>query len=200
MTFLEIQQRLSNVKIGIAGCGGLGSNCASSLVRVGVRNLVIADFDVIVESNLNRQFFFFHQIGQKKVTTLKENLLLINPYCQIEAHDIKLTPDDICRLYYNCDIIVEAFDKSDQKKMLIETVLSNFPEKKIIAASGLAGWGNFENIKIQRYDPLIICGDMESEVSDNLPPIAPRVNIVSNLQADIIITEILSDGFFKPHI
>ena len=200
MTFLEIQQRLSNVKIGIAGCGGLGSNCASSLVRVGVRNLVIADFDVIVESNLNRQFFFFHQIGQKKVTTLKENLLLINPYCQIEAHDIKLTPDDICRLYYNCDIIVEAFDKSDQKKILIETVLSNFPEKKIIAASGLAGWGNFENIKIQRYDPLIICGDMESEVSDNLPPIAPRVNIVSNLQADIIITEILSDGFFKPHI
>lgn len=193
MTFPEIQQRLSNVKIGIAGCGGLGSNCASSLVRVGVRNLVIADFDVIVESNLNRQFFFFHQIGQKKVTTLKENLLLINPYCQIEAHDIKLTPDDICRLYYNCDIIVEAFDKSDQKKMLIEAVLSNFPEKKIIAASGLAGWGNFENIKIERYDTLIICGDMMSEVSDNLPPIAPRVNIVSNLQADIIINEILGD-------
>ncbi len=194
MTFFEIQQRLSNVKIGIAGCGGLGSNCASSLVRVGVKNLVIADFDVIVESNLNRQFFFYHQIGQKKVSTLKENLLLINPFCKIEAHDIKLTSDDICRIFYNCDIIVEAFDKSDQKKMLIETILNNFPEKKIIAASGLAGWGNFEKIKIHRFDPLIICGDMETEVSDNLPPIAPKVNIVSNLQADIIITELLSSG------
>lgn len=196
MNFPEIQQRLSNVKVGIAGCGGLGSNCASSLVRVGVKNLVIADFDVIVESNLNRQFFFYHQIGQKKVTTLKENLLLINPFCQIEAHDIKLTPDDICRLYYNCDIIVEAFDKSDQKKMLIETVLSNFPEKKIIAASGLAGWGNFEKIKIQKFDSLILCGDFESEVSDSLPPIAPRVNIVSNLQADIVLAEILGNNAF----
>lgn len=191
MTFEEIKQHLSPYRIGIAGCGGLGSNGASSLVRVGINKLVIADFDTIIESNLNRQFFFYHQIGKKKVYSLKENLLLINPLCHIETHDIKLYPEDICRIFYNCDIIFEAFDKSDQKQMIIETVLTHFPNKIIVSASGIAGWGEFEKIHINNYGNLIVCGDFIHEVHDNLPPIAPRVNIVSNLQADIIVSKIL---------
>ncbi len=192
MIFEEIKQKLSSYRIGIAGCGGLGSNCASSLVRVGINNLILADFDTIAESNLNRQFFFYHQIGKKKVISLKENLKLINPNCNIEIHDIKLTPDDICRIFYSCDFIVEAFDKSDQKQMIIETVLTHFPEKTIISASGLAGWGDFDKIGIKNFGNLILCGDFENEVNENLPPIAPRVNIVSNLQADIIISKIIN--------
>ena len=54
-------------RVGIAGAGGLGSNCAAHLVRAGMKKLVIADFDVVNESNLNRQFFFRNQLGQKKV-------------------------------------------------------------------------------------------------------------------------------------
>ena len=58
---------LERARIGIAGAGGLGSNCAMHLVRAGVRRLVVADFDVVGESNLNRQFFFrrHHQLRRR---------------------------------------------------------------------------------------------------------------------------------------
>ena len=69
---------LERARIGIAGAGGLGSNCAMHLVRAGVRRLVVADFDVVGESNLNRQFFFRDQLGMKKVAALKANLLRID--------------------------------------------------------------------------------------------------------------------------
>ncbi len=58
MNFNQIKERLKNKTVGIAGCGGLGSNCAVALARVGVGKLIIADFDIIEESNLNRQYFF----------------------------------------------------------------------------------------------------------------------------------------------
>ena len=58
MTFEEIKKRLKTKTVGIAGCGGLGSNCAVALARVGVGKIIIADFDVIVESNLNRQYYY----------------------------------------------------------------------------------------------------------------------------------------------
>ena len=62
MTFQQIKEHLSHFSAGIAGCGGLGSNCAVALARCGIGKLVLADFDVIQESNLNRQYFFFDQI------------------------------------------------------------------------------------------------------------------------------------------
>ena len=54
MTFEQIKQILKNKTVGIAGCGGLGSNCAVALTRAGVGTLIIVDFDIIEESNLNR--------------------------------------------------------------------------------------------------------------------------------------------------
>ena len=67
-TYLAPEERaaLESVRVGIAGAGGLGSNCAMHLVRSGVKHITIADFDVVNESNLNRQFFFHDQIGQKR--------------------------------------------------------------------------------------------------------------------------------------
>jgi sulfur carrier protein ThiS adenylyltransferase len=59
MTFEEIRNTLKNKTVGIAGCGGLGSNCAIALARVGIGALTIADFDLIIEGNLNRQYYLF---------------------------------------------------------------------------------------------------------------------------------------------
>ncbi|MBP5226911.1 MAG: ThiF family adenylyltransferase, partial [Kiritimatiellae bacterium] len=71
-TCLTVRERaiLDRARVGIAGAGGLGSNCAMHLVRAGLTRLVIADFDIVNESNLNRQFYFRDQLGQKKVTAL----------------------------------------------------------------------------------------------------------------------------------
>ena len=184
---------LKNKTVGIAGAGGLGSNCAVALARVGVGNLIIADFDVIDKSNLNRQYFFLHQIGQKKVLALKNNINLINPEVTVTAIDIKLQSEDIIQLFSECDVIVEAFDLAEMKHMIIETVLSEMPDKIIVSGSGLAGWGNNNDITTRYSGKLIVCGDGKTEVSDELPPLAPRVGIVANMQANQVLEILLSD-------
>jgi len=188
------KEKLKSCTVGIAGCGGLGSNCAIALARIGVGQLIIADFDIIAESNLNRQYFFYKQIGLKKVFALRDNLNRANPSVHVEAHDVKLTPASIVTLFEKCDVIVEAFDLAEMKQMLIETVLTQFPDKFIVAGVGLAGWGNNNNIKTERFGKLFICGDQESEVSEDFPPLAPRVGIVANMQAnqvfDIMMNEL----------
>lgn len=192
MTFDEIKYKLSQFSVGIAGCGGLGSNCAVALARMGIGQLVIADFDTIVESNLNRQYFFYDQIGLKKSAALKTNLHRIAPNCQVVAHEVKIGPTDIPQLFHACDVIVEAFDDAGQKKMLIENVSKLYPEKLLVCASGLAGWEHLESIGIQQFGNLVVCGDHLTEVSDECPPLAPKVAIVANMQANVVLNYLLN--------
>ncbi len=181
----------SKAAVGIAGAGGLGSNCAASLVRAGVRRLVLADFDRVSLSNLDRQFYFLAQVGEFKVDALAENLALIDPEARIETHRLRLDPEAARRIFAGCDIIVEAFDEAGSKAMLIETCLEAFPETHLVAASGLAGIGRFEAIQVIHRGKLHLCGDFESEVAPDMPPVAPRVGIVANLEADIVLQLIL---------
>ena len=189
----KISEILKNKTVGIAGAGGLGSNCAVALARVGVGNLIIADFDLIDKSNLNRQYFFLHQVGQKKVIALKNNIGLINPHVNVNAIDIRLQAKDIIEIFSGCDVVVEAFDIAEMKQMIIETVLSEMPGKIIVSGVGLAGWGNNNSITTMCSGNLIVCGDGETEVSDDLPPLAPRVGIVANMQANQVLEILLSE-------
>jgi len=191
MTFDEIKDRLRNKTVGIAGCGGLGSNCAVALARVGVGTLILADFDIVSESNLNRQYYFLNQVGEPKANALKRVIHQINPSVSVIAYEIKLDPEHILRYFRDCDIIVEAFDQADQKEMLIETVLSAFPEKPLVVGLGMAGWGMNDSIHYRNTGNLHICGDEVSGISENMPPLAPRVGIVANMQANVVIELLL---------
>jgi sulfur carrier protein ThiS adenylyltransferase len=193
MTIDQIKEKLKGRTVGIAGCGGLGSNCAVALARAGVGRLVIADFDEVSESNLNRQYYFHFQIGKKKVTALKENIMLIGQGTEVIPFDIRLDGNNITRIFANCDIIVEAFDLADQKEMLIETVLSEMPEKYLVVGLGMAGWGNNEAIHCRRVDKMFICGDEVSEIAPELPAIAPRVGMVANMQANVALEILLNN-------
>ncbi len=192
MTFEEIKSKLKNDTVGIAGAGGLGSNCAVALARVGIGKLIISDFDIVNETNLNRQYFFRDQLGEKKVDALKENIQRINPEVEVISHDIKLNEKNIVDIYKDCDVIVEAFDLAGMKKMLIETCLSEMPHKPVVLGLGMAGFGKSNMIKFRQSENLYICGDEESEVSDNNPPLAPRVGIVANMQANTVLEILLS--------
>jgi sulfur carrier protein ThiS adenylyltransferase len=191
MYYNEIKIKLSTFKIGIAGAGGLGSNCAVALVRAGIKNIIIADFDIVDESNLNRQYFFKNQIGKKKVIALSDNLVRINENINIQAIDKKLVSDDIISCFSDCDVIVEAFDNKEAKQMIIETISEKMPNKPIVAGSGIAGWGNNNSIKTKQFDNLYICGDGVSEASDDLPTFGPRVAIVANMQANQVLEILL---------
>ena len=194
MNFNQIKEKLKNTTVGIAGCGGLGSNCAVALARVGVGKLIIADFDVIEESNLNRQYFFHKQIGQKKVYGLEENIQLINPTIKIEAYDVKLDSNNIIEIYNDCDVVVEAFDKAEMKHMIIEAVNENLPHTPLVAGLGVAGWGDNNSIHTRQIDNLFICGDEKKEATENHPPLAPRVGIVANMQANIVLEILLKNS------
>jgi thiamine biosynthesis protein ThiF family 2 len=136
--------------VGIAGLGGLGSSVAIALARVGVGTLVVADFDVVEPSNLNRQQYFLDQIGMPKVKALKENLARINPHVTVECHELVLDRENIPRIFAGTPIVVEAFDRADMKEMIITTVLEKMPEHKVVAASGLAGYGPNNSIRTER--------------------------------------------------
>lgn len=194
MTFQQIRAVLSKRRVAIAGCGGLGSNCAVALARVGVGALVIVDFDRVEESNLNRQYYFMDQVGMRKVDALAANLLRINPAVVVEPHCLRVTPDDVVRLFGDCEVIVEAFDQAGEKLMLIETVTERLAGKPLVVGNGMAGWGAVDAIRLRRAGNLWICGDEESEVSEEMPPLAPRVAIVANLQANTVVTLLLNES------
>jgi len=188
MRFSEIKAHLGKFRIGIAGAGGLGSNCAVALARCGIGTLVISDFDTVEPANLNRQYFFTNQVGMMKTEALKENLSRINPDTVVIAHAEILNGQNIPLIFSGCDIIVEAFDSNKMKEMLIETVQIKMPGIPLIIGSGLAGWGNNETIKCRKIDDtLYVCGDESTETDAELPPLAPRVGIVANMQANMVI-------------
>jgi len=194
----QISKYLSRFTVGIAGCGGLGSNCAVALARCGVGKLVIADYDIVTLQNLNRQYYFHDQIGRLKVHALRENIGRINPSVTVKAFDMKLCVSDVIELFAGCDVIVEAFDKATMKQMIIETVLTQMGGKYLVTGIGMAGWGKSDIIHCRKSDKLIICGDEVSEVSDELPVLAPRVGMVANMQANEVLGILLKD--FMPSL
>jgi len=187
----ESAKKLSKFTVGIAGCGGLGSNIAVSLVRSGITKFVIADFDLVEESNLNRQHFFQSDIGKPKAQALEDHLKKINPNISVRVIQKKLQQTDIKEIFNDADILFEAFDDASSKLWLIESWAESFPKRPIICGSGMAGLGEFSDIHVRNSGQLHICGDEKSDMSLGL--MAPKVLIVANLQAMTGIKVLLGD-------
>ncbi len=151
------------MKIGIAGIGGIGSNVARHLAQARVKELKIVDFDHVEVSNLNRQFYFFSQVGSKKTDSLKKNLKDIFPEICIEKLDKKIRPQDAEDLFSDCDIVVEGFDNKNLKKMLIEELCKT--DKLVVSASGIAG-NNMDEITTKKIGNCHIVGDFISDHFD----------------------------------
>ena len=190
-TYLTSEERtlLESARVGIAGAGGLGSNCAMHLVRAGVKHLTVVDFDVVNESNLNRQFFFRDQLGQKKVEAIKANLLRIEPDADIRAVDIRLDASSAREIFADCGIVVEAFDAVDAKVMLVSAFASS--GKKLVTASGLAGWGRSNAMRVRKMGNIVAIGDGETSVGDGAAPVSPRVGIAAAMEANAVVSLLL---------
>ncbi|NLK62027.1 MAG: sulfur carrier protein ThiS adenylyltransferase ThiF [Fusobacteria bacterium] len=172
------------MKIGIAGVGGIGSNVAMYLVRAGFTKFKIIDFDIITESNLNRQFFFKNQVGKYKVDMLKENLENINGDIIIEKEVLELTKDNMLEKFNNCNIIVEGFDIKERKIELLE-VFSN-SNKLIVSANGIGGL-DLSNIVTKKLGKnIFIVGDFKSDIID-YKTYSTKVSIIAGTMANIII-------------
>lgn len=179
-------KKFQSVKVGIAGAGGIGSNCAFNLVRSGFKNLKIIDFDNIEYTNINRQFYFYNQVGRCKVEVLKDNLLLINPDLNIETENIKLDENNAEYIFCDCDVVIEAFDKVFYKRILVEEFANS--NKLLIAVSGIAGWDNIDDIKVHKIkDKFYVVGDLVTGISKDNPPVSPKVNVAAAKMANLVL-------------
>ena len=184
----ELHQAFSSATVAICGLGGLGSNIAISLARAGVGQLILCDYDRVDITNLHRQQYKADQIGMYKTVVLAENLKEIAPYVSVEIHTERITEDNALTLLRSADIICEAFDDAECKAMLTNTVLSELPDKYLVAASGMAGLGTTNSIKTRRItSKFYLCGDETSEVSDGIGLVAPRVARCAAHQAHTVL-------------
>ena len=184
----ELNLALSKAVIGVAGLGGLGSNIALSLARVGVKKLVLADFDVVEPSNLNRQQYFVRHIGMQKTQALKELINDVNPFVEVETHDIFLDEKNVASVFGECEILCEAFDNVAGKAMILNEAGASLKDKKIIGASGMAGYFSSNLIKTIKFAKNVyLCGDLTNEAKIGQGLMAPRVAVCANHEANLAI-------------
>ncbi|MBF0384519.1 MAG: sulfur carrier protein ThiS adenylyltransferase ThiF [Candidatus Omnitrophica bacterium] len=182
---------IQRVKLGIGGAGGLGSNIAIMLIRSGFRNLEVIDKDKIDFSNLNRQQYFFKEIGKPKVKVLKKRLLDINPSSEIKIYQKEWSAKDGNLYFVDCDIVIEAFDNAKYKRDFVEFYQDK--AKFVISGNGLAGIsGNFP-LCMRRVGNIFFAGDGKTGVDKNNPPLAPRVTLCAALMAETALKLALQD-------
>ena len=178
--------KLQAAQVAVVGLGGLGSNIAILLARMGISHLHLIDFDKVDVSNLHRQQYFVEQVGLCKTEALASTLRKINPYIKLKLSCVKLNKNNLAELLKEEVIICEALDKAETKAFLVNEVLESFTDKVMVAASGMAGLGEGNLIQARRISKnLYLCGD---EVSDcNAESLyAARVALCAAQQAHLV--------------
>lgn len=188
------QDKLDAAHVAICGLGGLGSTIAVALTRIGVGHLHLIDFDRVDMTNLNRQQYFLKDLGQYKTEALRANLKQINPFTDITIDTVKVTDENVPTLFEHEDIICEAFDVPENKTMLVNAVLENLPDKKLVSASGMAGYRSSNLVRTKRVSRnFYFCGDGETAPKPGAGLMAPRVGVVACHEANMITRLILGE-------
>lgn len=187
-----VTEKMQAARVAVAGAGGLGSNLALLLARSGIGTLCIVDFDTVELSNLNRQAYDRRHLGMPKAEALAARIAEINPDVCVQAHCERVCEENVSRLFGGYPIVCEAFDRADQKSMLISALGARFPDTKIVGASGMGGYGSSNSIHTRRVlRNLYLCGDFESDMEEGV--MAPRVMLCAAQQANMVMRLILGE-------
>ena len=190
-----VQGKVKGSKVGVMGLGGLGSVVAIALARIGVGNLLLADFDVVEPSNLNRQQYFIDQVGMNKTDALSEILARVNPYLKVQTYDGTLTEENIPLVFQDMDVLVECFDGAEMKACALRAVLTSLRNIGYVGASGLAGYAESNAITTRKLHPNVyIVGDGEAEARPGQGLMAPRVGVAAHHQANQALRILLGEG------
>jgi sulfur carrier protein ThiS adenylyltransferase len=128
------------------------------------------------------------------VEALKENLLKINPYVKLSLHHERLDRNNVEHIFKEAQVVVEAFDRADQKAMLINVVSEKLPEAYMVAASGVAGYGDNNEIQTNRFTQnIFIIGDQKTAARPGTGLMAPRVGIAAHHQANTVLRILLGE-------
>lgn len=187
-----VHARIKSSFVGIMGLGGLGSVVAVSLARIGIGRLLLADFDVVEPSNLNRQQYLVSQVGMRKVDALKENLAQINPYLDVSSINVVLTEQSIPEIFRDVDVLAECFDSAEMKAAALRCALTRMSGKGFVGVSGVAGYEENDLITTRKIrSGVYLVGDGETAAGPGQGLMAPRVGIAANCQANQILRILL---------
>lgn len=190
----KLHEKLKRARVAVCGLGGLGSHIAIMLARSGVGELLLIDFDIIEPSNLNRQAYEISDLGERKTTALQRHIARINPYTQTRILNLRIQEQHIAEIFADMHIVCEAFDNAFAKAMLAQNFHTHHPDKILICASGLAGYGESNAIETKQITPhFYICGDGRSAAQVGRGLMAPRVNICAAHQANLVLELIASN-------
>lgn len=155
----DVMERIAQKRVIIFGVGGVGSWCAETLVRSGIRRLTIVDSDRVCITNINRQLMATTKtVGQVKVEALKERLLTINPRAEITALQKIFTQETAEEFALGgYDYIIDAIDSLKDKALLI--LMACRTEAKLFSSMGAALKMDPTRIKVTEFwkvqgDPL----------------------------------------------
>jgi tRNA A37 threonylcarbamoyladenosine dehydratase len=157
---------LNEKKVIVFGCGGVGGYAIETLVRSGIENITIVDFDVVAESNINRQIIANTQtVGKFKVDCFKERIGLINPKAKVNAVNGKITPENIKEFNLEqYDYVIDCIDMVTSKVALIKYCY----EHKIKIISSMGTGNRFEIPKFEICDIFKTQNDGLAKVMRNL--------------------------------
>lgn len=184
-------EKLKRSEVAVLGLGGLGSNVAIHLARMGVGKLFLLDADVVDITNLNRQQYRVSDIGRNKTEALSEYLKEAAPLISLSTSDAWLDSSNIDELIGGCRVVVECFDGVEAKQLVFDYALEH-PEMILAASSGMAGVGSGNEIKTVKFGKNIyVSGDQVSDVSDGIGLMSPRVALCAAHQANVIMRLLL---------
>ena len=185
----EINGKLENAKVVILGAGGLGSNIAHMLARLGVGKMILYDFDVVEPSNLNRQHYGVNDIGKMKAETTAERIKELLPYVHIESRNLIVDEEVLSSVYEEGDIFIEAFDTVSSKVMTYDFFAGR--EKPYICTTGVAGPSG----ELSRRDlgHIHIVGDFQGE--DRNDCYIPKVMAIAAMECRVVMELILKKEY-----
>ena len=136
-----VMEKVTRARVIIFGVGGVGSWCAESLVRSGIRHMTIVDSDKVCITNVNRQAMAtVPNVGRPKVEALKERLLEINPSAEIEAVQEVFNADTAPQFHLEeYDYVIDAIDSlKDKIELIVRATDKELKGPKLFSAMGAA--------------------------------------------------------------
>lgn len=206
--------KIRNLNILLIGIGGVGGYTLEALVRMGVKNITIVDYDIIDLSNLNRQIITTKEnIGNSKVLEAKKRALSINSEINITTINEKINKDNYLSLFKtHYDFVIDACDTITTKLLLIEYCLKN--KVKIISCMGTGNrldptkleitniWKTnsdplaklirkeLRNRKINKNIPVVASAEVPRKINDRTPGSSSLVPSVAGIYlASYVINE-----------
>ena len=186
---IEKLNLIKSKSVMVIGLGGVGGYAVEGLIRSGIQNIIIVDYDKIDITNLNRQLITnTNNIGLNKTDVMEIHIKSINPNCNVTKINIKLNLDNIDILFkYKIDYLIDACDTIVVKQELIKRCINN--KIKIISSMGKEKKFN----QIKGYIPVVCSKEQNKKFEGSIPSLMFVPATSGLLCSNYVIKDIIKD-------